>query len=167
MEDLILLLTASLVYYRSSKEVKTSAIGNTPCSLHFATDEEMHRTVTECGDELYLGEYRRQHTSYGFICGVLKEPLNYEESYQLLANYLNDLHQPFSIAHNTGVQDVAKRKTVYIELHDFWQDESGMDWEVKGYTNGHYVAVLYVKNIGAVHSSRQQAYLNSFSFGNE
>ena len=78
---------------------------------------------------------------------------------------MDDLRQPLFATHNTGIIDVETRRTRFIELTDFWQDEEGVDWEVKGYTNGKYVAVLYVRNISEATSHQQEAFLNSFSFG--
>jgi hypothetical protein len=165
MEDLIFLLTASLFYYKSSKQVKQVRIGKTPCTVLFSTSAAFETTRTEAGDRLYFSEYQQERTTYGVICGHLSEPLNYEESYNLLSAYMDDLRQPLYAVHNTGITDVASRKTNFIELTDFWQDKSGIDWEVKGYTNGKQVAVLYVKNISDASTEKQDAFLNSFSFG--
>lgn len=165
MENLILLLTASLVYYKSAKQIKRVRIGKTPCSVIIPASTEFHTAYTEAGDRLYFAEFNQNHSRYGVIFGVLTEQLNYEESYDLLTNYMNDLREPLYAAHNTGITDVDKRRTRFIELEDFWQDEDGTDWEVKGYTNGKYVAVLYVRNINEATSMQQEAFLNSFSFG--
>jgi hypothetical protein len=166
MENLILLLTASFAYYNASpKELKTLPIGNTSCSLQLLTGTEFYTTRTDEGDLLHFAEYGERQCRYGLVFGELTDRLNYEEAYTLLASYMNDLREPFDVQHHLGVRDVEKRKTNFIELTDFWQDNDGLDWEVKGYTDGRHVAVLYVKNIGALHSSRQEAFLNSFSFG--
>ena len=165
MEDLILLLTASLVLYKSNKKLTTISIGDTNCSILFPNNTEFENTRTEAGDTLYFSEHRQGKTVFGVICAQLTEPLNYENSMELLTNYMEDLRQPLYACHNTGITEVKKRRTGFIELSDFWQDDEGLDWEVKGYTNGKVVTVLYVKNIADACSEKQEAFLNSFSFG--
>ena len=50
-----------------------------------------------------------------------------------------------------------------IRLVDYWQDEDSVDWKVKGYTDGHTIAVLYVKNINEISVEKQDEFLDSFS----
>jgi hypothetical protein len=47
---------------------------------------------------------------------------------------------------------------------DYWQDEEGLDWKVKGYTDGRIIAVLYVKNINDISVEKQDKFLDSFCF---
>ena len=164
MENLILLLTASLVYYKSGKQIKRVCIGKTPCSVILPSSTEFHSAYTEAGDRLYFAEFNQDQSRYGVIFGVLTEQLTYEESYDLLTNYMDDLRQPLFATHNTGIIDVETRRTRFIELTDFWQDEEGVDWEVKGYTNGKILMLLYVKNIANTSVSNHDAFLNGARF---
>jgi hypothetical protein len=47
-------------------------------------------------------------------------------------------------------------------LTDYWQDSQGVDYKVKGYTNGRVLAILFVRNISQLDVSLQDQYLDSF-----
>ena len=166
MDYLILFLTASLVWYKSSsKKLSVTKIGNTNCSLLFPESIKFKRSKTKALDELYFAEHRQKKTSYGVICALLAKELSADESFQLLTSYMNGLHKPFYTQYNTGISKVENGCINNTVLSDYWQDKNGCDWQVKGYTNGGRLAVLYVKNINDATVENQDEFLDSFSFG--
>jgi hypothetical protein len=167
MENLILLLTASLVLYKSSKKYKKILIGDTPCSVHFSPEASFDHTKSEDGDDLYFSEHVEKGITYGILCAQLVETLPLEEAEDVTTAYLGRLRKPFYALHSTGITPcpVYKGTSAIIRLEDYWQDQDGCDWKVKAYTDGATIAVLYVKNIAEGETEKHDAFLNSFSFG--
>jgi hypothetical protein len=161
MENLILLLTASLVWIKSSRKFKRTYLGTRGSSLDFAPGAEFEHTHLD-GDELYFSEHREKFITYGVLVAHLKEELNQEDARRVLGNYLHRLRQPFKAPYNTGISDCSAST---IALVDYWQDENSIDWKLKACTDGKTMAILYVKNINDAEVEKQEAFLNSFRFG--
>jgi hypothetical protein len=51
-----------------------------------------------------------------------------------------------------------------LTITDYWQDKAGIDWKVKGYTNGKVLSLLYVKNISNATVRAHDTYLDGFRF---
>jgi hypothetical protein len=166
MENLIFLLTASLVLYKSSKQPRRTRIGDTNCSLLFSPDASFDFTKSKDGDQLYFSEYTEKQITYGVLCARLAEPLPMDEASEVLNNYLNRLRKPFYALYNTGADmcEYSGYKEECVKIIDYWQDEYQLDWKVKGYTDGQTIAVLYVKNITALNVEKQDEFLDSFYF---
>ena len=167
MEDLIFLLTASLVLYKSPKKFRRLQIGDTGCSVHFfSIPVEFDFTETNEGDKMYFTEYEDKNIGYGILCAQLNESLTLEEAQHVMTNYLDRLHKPFNALYNTGIDycKTWRQAENCVKLVDYWQDENGFDWKIKGYTDGKTIAVLYVKNINETPVEKQDLFLDSFSF---
>ena len=162
MENLLLLLTASLVWIRKSpSKFKRTLIGIRGSSVEFAEDVAFEHTRHE-GDELYFAEHQEKLITYGVLVAHLQQELCQEDARTVLSSYLNRLRKPFKAQHNTGITDCSASN---INLVDYWQDEDCVDWKLKAYSDGKTMAVLYVKNINDSEVEKQEAFLNSFRFG--
>jgi hypothetical protein len=165
MENLIFLLTASLVLYQSKKKFRKTFIGNTNCSVFFSAGAEFGFTKSDEGDELYFSEHTEKNSTYGILCAQLNEMLPLQEALEIMSTYLSSLQKPFSALYSTGAMISNEWEQEHcVKLVDYWQDQEQQDWKVKGYTNGHIIAVLYVKNIGDLEVEKQDSFLDSFSF---
>jgi hypothetical protein len=161
MENLILLLTASLVWIKSSGKFKRTFIGIQGSSVEFAPGVEFEHTTHE-GDELYFAEHQEKLITYGVLVAHLCHELCQEDARMVLRSYLNRLRKPFKAPHNTGIMDCSASN---IHLVDYWQDEDSVDWKLKAYSDGKTMAILYVKNINDSEVEKQEGFLNSFRFG--
>ena len=103
MENLIFLLTASLVLYKSAKKPKKIRIGDTHCSVLFSPDAVFDYTKSEDGDELYFGEYTDKKVTYGVLCPRISHQLPLDEAQEVMNSYLERLHVPFNALYNTGI----------------------------------------------------------------
>ena len=165
MENLIFLLTASLVLYKSAKKPKKIRIGDTHCSVLFSPDAVFDYTKSEDGDELYFGEYTDKKVTYGVLCARISQKLPLEEAQEVMNSYLERLHVPFNALYNTGIdlcQNSAQEASC-IQMVDYWQEEDQVAWKVKGFSDGEIIAVLYVKNICKSTVEQQDAFFDSFS----
>ncbi len=166
MENLIFLLTASLVFYKSSKQPRRTIIGDTNCSVQFFPDAEFDFTQTEAGDQLYFAEHTDKKVRYGVLCASLSSKLPLAEAQDVLTTYLSRLQKPFHALYNTGINPCQTwtQGDDCVKMIDYWQDEDNFDWKVKGYTDGETIAVLYVKNISELEVDKQDQFLDSFYF---
>ena len=130
-------------------------IGDTNCSVNFSPDAVFDFTESEEGDQLYFAEYKVHST------------LPLEEAQEVMGTYLNRLRKPFNALYNTGVDlcQTWDKDDTSIKMVDYWQDEDNLDWKVKGYTDGEFIAVLYVKNINEITVEKQDEFLDSFCMG--
>lgn len=164
MENLIFLLTASLVLYKSSKKPRKTFIADTGCSVVFSPDAVFDHTQSEDGDQLYFAEHTDNDITYGVLCARIHSMLPLEEAQDVMTTYLNRLRKPFNALYNTGIDLCQNRSNTKdcIKMIDYWQDEDNLDWKVKGYTDGQTIAVLYVKNINQISVDKQDEFLDSF-----
>ena len=116
-------------------------------------------------DILYFNEFDEKEVSYGIICIELREEVELEDAENVMRSYINKLRGPFFILHNTGLQkDTDWNSVASRSVSDYWQDGEGCDWKVKGYTNGRFLSLLYVRNISKLEVTRQELFLDSFHF---
>src|SRR5438067_13392214 len=167
MENLIFLLATSFVLRIStSRKFKNYLIGDTGCSALLFSNSDLEHVQNESGDRLYFTDYSENEVNYGIICIDLNEFYLQDEAEALLENYINKLRKHFFILHNTGLQPVmdwnSNDSSAFI---DYWQVFDQKDWKIKGYTNGRFMAVLYVKNISQAEVKKQEEFLDSFHFG--
>jgi len=166
MENLILLLTASLVLYKSAKRPQQVLIGDTGCSVLYPPHGAFESTRSDDGDVLYFSEHTENFITHGVLCAQLHESLPLEEAREVLVNYMSRLQKPFNAPHNTGIVPNPNwiASDILVKVDDYWQDAQGVDWKLAGYTDGRTIAVLYVKNIGDAPSEDQETFLDSFCF---
>jgi len=165
MENLLFLLATSFVLrIASPRKAGLQAIGDTGCSIQF-TNADFEKTLTSSGEDLFFNEYISSRITYGAICIRMKQRYSLEQAAGMLGEYINKLRGPFYIFHSVGHEAAADwNHAGSASLVDYWQDAVGVDCKVKGYTDGQFLAVLYVKNIGEADVTKVDAFLDSFHF---
>jgi hypothetical protein len=162
MENLIFFLAAHIVLRFSSVSKKYN-IGQSASFSLFFEPTHLNRHQASDGDVMYTGEWQKNGITYGLIVVDLALPQDVNESLYTLNTFINSLREPFGILHNSGIskaEEAEEGKTVT----EYWQDDKGMDWKVKGFTNGRSLAVLYVKDISGLSVLVEDTFLDSFSF---
>lgn len=163
MENLLLLFATSLVWRISAPKFKRYIIGKTGCTtLLLSGETSLHLQSTRDGERVYFYEHEVNNVVYGLITVNMKEQLSPEQAQTVLTQYAGRIRRPFGICCTAGWEIEADSET--ITLTDYWQDEEGVDWKIKGYCNGKIVAVLYVKNIGEAPVKEHDSFLNGFRF---
>ncbi|RYZ24872.1 MAG: hypothetical protein EOO10_19720 [Chitinophagaceae bacterium] len=165
MENLFLLLATSLVFRISKPKFKRFLLGATGCSTYLVSgNNTVHFKHTKDGDRVYFYDQALNSVTFGFICVQMKEVFTVRQAENILVQYINRVRKPFQITVNIAME--IEKKGNIITISDYWQDENGFDWKVKGYTNGKTVAVLYVKNISNSMVEEHDRFLNGFKFSN-
>lgn len=169
MENLIMFLATTIVLRISSSSratMKKFLIGDTGCSVYtFSGENDFDTTMTLTGDRMYLHDYTENGVTYGVICIHMKEQYAVDEAEELLKKYMGKLKGSLFVLHDTGIMDAHDYNSIStISLENYWQDVEGIDWKVKGYTNGKVLSVLYVKNISQAEIKKQEFFLDSFHF---
>lgn len=170
MENLLLWIATSLLFNRPAapRTFQRQYIGHTGCSVCVLSDSDsFESTWTPSHDTMYINEMKDGSAVYGVIAIDLFEPTdNLDHAEGILGQFMNSLHSTFDIEHHTGLIN-GYTQTAHRQVRgivDYWQDTDGIDWKVKGWTNGQVVSLLYVKNINEVPVHRQDFFLDSFQF---
>jgi hypothetical protein len=168
MENLVFLLSAVFAYgYTTApKKLKTYPVGRAGATVYLPENfKAFDRTTTQHGDEFYIGECKAEKAGYGVLYIDLKDEYSMEDAETMLMYYISRLQEPFSIAHNTGIGYCKSMNNIsrVVKLVDYWQDEDGKDWKLKGYTDGKFIAVLYVQNISEVDVAKQEVFLEGLN----
>jgi hypothetical protein len=166
MENLVFLLATTLAYsFSASKKFRRYPIGETPHSVLLPRRfDGFDHCTTQHGDRFYLGESSAGLVNYGVIYIGFKEEFESTDAETLLRGYISKLHTPFSIAYNTGIHHCESHDEAGLRvITDFWQDEWGVDWKIKGYTDGSFLAVLYVQNINDADVNVEESFFSGLS----
>lgn len=162
MENLFVFLATSLVLRATSPKFKRYRICAGASSLLHSSARTLHVRQTKEGDTLYFNEYETDGVTFGIVCVNMQEEVEEEQCESLLVHYLNRMRKPLHIQCNVSME--IGEENGQTVLTDYWQDATGTDWKVKGYTNGKVLAVLYVKNVSEAAVSSHDAYLDGFKF---
>jgi hypothetical protein len=166
MENLLFLI-ASLAIRISSKTLKKRNIGNTGCSVMLDANAPITYSELDTGDHLYMSSFNSGSVTYGFVLLDLKTKLtDLAEAEYLLGDLMLDLKNASHIHHSYGLDRGIKHSITesVSGIIDYWQDRDGIDWKIKGWTNGNCMAVLYVKNINHVSVKKQDFFLDCIRF---
>src|SRR5829696_1501797 len=162
MENLFMFLATTLVLRMSTPKFKRYLIGGGCSSLLVAGNNTLHYKHTKDGDRIYFHDHTLNNVTYGLILVQMKGLYTLHQAENILINYINRVRRPFHIAYNISME--IEKMDGTITITDYWQDDLGIDWKIKGSTNGKTVAVLYVKNISDSAVKEQEAFLNGFKF---
>ena len=162
MENLFLFLATSLVLRQTTPRLKRYHLIPGCSSYLHSGNRHLHVRRTKEGDLLYFNEYAADGVTYGTVCVKMAEQYPVSQAETILEQYMKRARKPLHIAASTGSELMIE--TDHLTLTDYWQDAAGIDWKVKGYTNGKILALLYVKNITDTTVKDHDRFLNGFRF---
>lgn len=144
-------------------------IGSTGCAVYVPAPIVLDSSFSEDSSIVFSGEAPIDSFSFFVICVQFKDPIGNDKAANtdLLTTYMDFLQQSFSITANAGYGkghslDSAPDATGVI---DYWTDEFGLDWTVKGWINNGYLAVLGIYGRGQYPVYNvQDMFLNGFRF---
>ncbi len=169
MKNLLQMIASSLGYGVQHKTPFRHARIGSSCSLYLPIEAgDLTCTATATPDAMHFGETMDAGgVTYGFITICLNAPVPEGAAAQaLLSHFMRALHPSFGIVHTTGEEGNLPHVSCWNTrgLVDYWQDADGVDWKVKGWTNGSGVAVLYVRNINKAEACTADIFLDSILF---
>lgn len=155
-------LATSLVLRLPSPKFKRYLIGSGCSALLVSGHKTLHCKTTKDGDRVSFYDRAINGVTFGLIMVQMKEVYTLHQAEMILVQYVNRVRRPFGIAYNISM-NIEKQNGV-VTLTDYWQDDEGMDWKIKGYTNGKTISLLYVRNISNAPVKEHDDFLNGFRF---
>ncbi|MCL5073002.1 MAG: hypothetical protein M1308_19250 [Actinobacteria bacterium] len=109
---------------------------------------EFDISYSEDSSIVYASEVQVDNHYFGLICVKFFSKLEGTDSEKedLLINYLDFLKTAFKIKESAGygkghsLESCPSAKGVI----DYWEDEKGQKWQIKGWINEEYLSVLYI-----------------------
>jgi hypothetical protein len=124
-------------------------ISNSGCKAYFPnTIPTFELSYSEDSSKVYVGEVKVDEFAFGIICVKFVEKMDISNSDKetLLISYLDFLKTTFKIKEAVGY---GKGHTLEscpsaLGVIDYWQDEQGDAWQVKGWINESHLSVMYI-----------------------
>ena len=158
MKNLFRYLATSLA---QSVSINQPAL-NHPQNNH---SSNVHATFfTPSGDLLQIHEKRAGNILYGAIQIQLRTPYIYlSDAAFVLHHFIKGLQQQFAVVHATeGDYRFSKITSEHVTTV-YWQDATGTDWKVCGWTNGEAMRVHYIKNVNELPVWQEDVFLSTVS----
>jgi hypothetical protein len=168
---LLTLIPVSLfiVFSSSAQSLKKYPVSNSGCAAYFFCDPgQFGVSYSEDSSIVYTAECSTDSTGYGIICVKLKEAVEAGAvAENLMINYLDYLQSVFKIKTSAGYGKghTMEKNPVVKGVIDYWKDENGYEWKIKGWTDGKIISMLYVSEKGTMeYKPKHDVFLNGFRF---
>jgi hypothetical protein len=148
-----------------AQTLKKVAIANTGCSVYTYCDTKFEKQYSEDSSELFIGDCKNGIVTYGLICVKLRASTDdLDRAEELVINYLDYLKSTMNIEKAAGygkghrLKDNENTRGVL----DYWEDKDKFNWEVKGWTDGNFICILYANSLGELPEQKVNVFLDSF-----
>lgn len=163
---LLICLSAQLVLAQAPRFEKF-AIGNSGCAVYAPGDPMFEFSYSEDSSVVYTGEVAVDSFHFIIICVDLRESVGDDAAVKtdLLISYLDYLKQAFDITASAGygTGHTLEGSTTTVGVIDFWEDAFGGQWQVKGWVDSGYLAVLGINGPTEYpYFNAAQLFLNGF-----
>lgn len=123
-------------------------IGNSGCSAYIFCDPgSFKKELSPDSSDVYTGECTSDSVSYGIICIKLKDKMpELKTAEDVMIAYLDYIKGQFGVTKSTGYGKGHRlnKKEETRGVIDYWEDKDGLQYKVTGWTDGAYLAVMYV-----------------------
>lgn len=145
---LFLLLLCAFSLGAQTYSMKKYDIGTTGCQVYLYAEPAFEMTYAEDSSEVWTGEIEKEEFFYSVICVRFHDNMQSDEQglTDLLKSYLDFLQGQFGITGAAGYgagQRLGERTDIYGVL-DYWEDAESVQYNVMGWANNEYLAVLLV-----------------------
>jgi hypothetical protein len=147
--------------------LKKYPVSNSGCSYYNYCESKFDISKSQDSSTIYMGECSSGDISYGIICVQLIAPLtDLSMAESVMIAYLDYLKQSLNIinAAGYGKGHILKDNTQTRGLLDYWEDNKKNKWNVKSWTDGNYIAVLYAYSLKPLSETKINLYLDGFRF---
>ncbi|MBS1586393.1 MAG: hypothetical protein JSS82_12690 [Bacteroidetes bacterium] len=166
----ITLLSVSLMIALSTtaQSLKKYPISNSGCSAYFFCDPGIFEiTKSPDSSEVYTAECKTDEQAYGIICIKLKEKIaDLQQSEDVMVQYLDFLKTELKIAKAAGYGKGHRLKNSEATrgIIDYWEDQDKDNWKINAWTNGAYIAVMYVYSKKELVETKANLYFEGLRF---
>ncbi len=165
----IILLCLFAVNTASGQSLRKYPVSNSGCSAYFFCDPSGTFNTEKSPDssDVFTGECTDDSISYGVICVRLKDQISdLKVSEDMLVSYLDYLKGSLNITSAAGYGKGHRLKNSGDTrgMIDYWKDKDGLNWKIKGWTNGKYICVLYVYTKSEVPETKANVFLDGLLF---
>jgi hypothetical protein len=170
MKKFAITLVILIVYNcLQAQSLKKYDIGSSGCKAYFFCNPgEFNLTYSEDSSKVYTAECKADSLNWGIICVALKQPVSPgQDAEDLLTSYFDFLKTVYKIstAAGYGKGHSMKNNADVKGMIDYWTDQDGDEWKIKGWTDGKFIAVLYVYANGKLNeTSEVNLFLDGFRF---
>jgi hypothetical protein len=151
-----------------SQSLKKYDIGNSGCVVYsFCDPVKFDMNYSQDSAKVYTSECKNEDAYYGIICIKLAKDISaISEAEAVLVTYLDYLKGAFKItaAAGYGKGHRLKGKENTRGIIDFWKDDEQNNWKVKGWTDGKFMAVLYVYSKKELPETKLNVFLDGLVF---
>jgi hypothetical protein len=166
---LTLLCLAFMLTEAKSQSLRKYNIDDTGCSLYMFCDPGKFAILySEDSSAIYTAECKADSVFYAVFCVKLKASLPAgDEAENMMISYLDYLKSEFKIKSTAGYGKGHRmdKKPDVRGVIDYWQDEDEDDWKIKAWTDGKFIAVMYILGTGKLDfNAKHDVFLNGFRF---
>jgi hypothetical protein len=169
----LLLALLSLATIARSQDIPQFAkyqVAGTGCHVYLPGDPgEFELSLSEDSSEIYIGEVSHNDFFFAVIAVKFSEPLGTDKlvNEDLTMSYLDFLQEQFGVvaAAGYGTGHTLESAPAAIGVIDYWEDVDGLQYAVKAWCDGNYLAVLLLYGPDQYpHFGAQEMFLNGFRF---
>lgn len=142
-------------------------ISNSGCSITMYCQPSFQSDVDQDANPFYSARCAKDDFSYGILCiKLITEIPNLRAAEDAMVGYIEYLKADYEITTVKGYKRGLKLKERDDTrgVMDYWTDNKGNNWKMKGFTNGKYIAILYVFSRKELLEEKADSYLDSFTF---
>ncbi len=162
------MLLAGFTNQTRAQDAQRVAISTTGCTVDvFCLPGRFDVYDLDDGSTVFADDCEKDGIAYGIYCIRLKEPISdlvaAEDSMIL---YLDFLKADFNITSSKGYNKghTLKKNPDSRGIFDTWEDADANKWNVKAWTNGSFICVLYVHSSKEVNGKKTEIFLEGLRF---
>ena len=165
---LLFLLLGSSMQSAYCQALKKYAVGKSGCSVMFYCNPgNFEENISPDSSVVYSGECTASGITYQLICvKLVKAAPTMELAEQVLGQYLDFLKGSYDITTAKGYTKGHQLKTnaKVRGIADTWNDKDNNHLDVKGWTDGHFIAVLIAISTKDQANPKVNAFLDGIVF---
>jgi hypothetical protein len=167
---LLLMTTSFLTWAQSVPRFAKYDFAESGCKVYLPGDPgEIEVTLSEDGSEVYTGEVTHEDFNFAVIVVKFSEPIgdDADVNNDMITSYLDFLQKQFGVTDAAGYGLGHKLESAphAVGVIDYWKDSDGLQYAVKAWCDGDYLAVMIL--YGAEEYpifNVQEMFLNGFRF---
>ncbi len=145
-------------------------VAETGCKVYLPGDPgEFELTLSEDKSEVYTAEVTHEDYNFAVIVVKFSEPIGdaTDDKNDMMTSYLDFLQKQFAVtdAAGYGLGHTLESAPDAVGVIDYWEDSDGLQYAVKSWCDGNFLAVLVLYGSEEYpYLTAQEMFLNGFRF---